>query len=325
MYDLTKNRLFLKRVVNKDIVFPNDLYVGKTIVVYSRQLKIIDYADLFTKNKFESISKSYNILFINFKSFTKFLTEINKYKASFHFKAIKSVKINDQIQQFIKIENTNEMLIMCEFVGSKDIESAFNECNSNNNGDFNGMICNENDKQLIKQIAESATTAILSEDKVSSLCLIKPHALSMAASIINDILNEGFYITAITTKKLTRSEAKDFYEIYNGVIKEYNYLLEQLLSGSVIALQIHCNSIDIDSDNNHNNNNKENGNQINTNNTFNEFRDFVGPKDPEIAKYIRPHTLRAKYGVDRVQNGIHCTDLQEDGHLESKFFFQIIS
>merc|ERR1712176_79195 len=54
--------------------------------------------------------------------------------------------------------------------------------------------------------------------------------------------SEGFHITAVTTKKLTLSEAKDFYEVYNGVVKEYSYLIEQLLAGSVIALQIECNS-----------------------------------------------------------------------------------
>merc|ERR1719410_3185251 len=63
MFDLSKHRLFLKRVVNKDISFPNDLYVGKTIVVYSRQLKITNYADLVTKKKFASISEHYNVLF----------------------------------------------------------------------------------------------------------------------------------------------------------------------------------------------------------------------------------------------------------------------
>ena len=91
----------------------------------------------------------------------------------------------------------------------------------------------------------------------------------------------------------------------------------------VIALQIECNR------DNKENQGGGNGNQderlkINANSTFNEFRDFVGPKDPEIARYIRPQTLRAKYGADRVQNAVHCTDLQEDGHLESQFFFQIV-
>jgi len=45
--------------------------------------------------------------------------------------------------------------------------------------------------------------------------------------------------------------------------------------------------------------------------------------DPEIAKNLRPNTIRAKYGKDRVENAIHCTDLPEDGILESEYFFSI--
>jgi len=45
--------------------------------------------------------------------------------------------------------------------------------------------------------------------------------------------------------------------------------------------------------------------------------------DPEIAKNLRPKTIRAKYGMDRVANAIHCTDLPEDGTLECEYFFSI--
>ena len=44
--------------------------------------------------------------------------------------------------------------------------------------------------------------------------------------------------------------------------------------------------------------------------------------------YVRetePETIRAKFGVDRVRNAIHCTDLPEDGVLESEYFFDILS
>jgi len=319
MYDIAKNRLFLKRVVNKDVSFPNDLYIGKTIVVYSRQLKVVGYSDKFTQNKFQAISNSYRVLFMDFKSFTRFVAQMNTHKAPFHFKSIRSVVANRQIQQSLGIQKEKETLILCEFVGSTHIESAYRECT---NQDFNARFCDEaKDEALLKAIAQCENSANLSSSVVSSLCVIKPHALSSAPSIIEDILNEGFHITAVTTKKLTLSEAKDFYEVYNGVVKEYSYLVEQLLAGSVIALQIECNS----------DNNKENA-QVQqgdmdaaiANSTFHEFREFVGPKDPEIAKYIRPHTLRAKYGFDRVQNGVHCTDLQEDGILEARFFFQIV-
>ena len=48
----------------------------------------------------------------------------------------------------------------------------------------------------------------------------------------------------------------------------------------------------------------------------NNFRNFVGPYDPEIAQHLEPTTLRAKFGSDRVKNAVHCTDLAEDGVLE---------
>jgi len=54
------------------------------------------------------------------------------------------------------------------------------------------------------------------------------------------------------------------------------------------------------------------------------FRDVCGPHDPEIAKTLRPNTLRARYGIDRIRNAIHCTDLPEDGVLEVEYFFNIL-
>ncbi|GLG96427.1 Nucleoside diphosphate kinase 7 [Gryllus bimaculatus] len=37
----------------------------------------------------------------------------------------------------------------------------------------------------------------------------------------------------------------------------------------------------------------------------------------EMARHLRPGSLRARFGVDRVQMGLHCSDLPEDGPLES--------
>jgi len=69
-------------------------------------------------------------------------------------------------------------------------------------------------------------------------------------------------------------------------------------------------------------------------NAVEKFREFCGPHDPEIAKNLRQNTIRARFGVDRVQNAVHCTDLPEDGRLEVnllchanlqiEFFFNIL-
>jgi hypothetical protein len=34
--------------------------------------------------------------------------------------------------------------------------------------------------------------------------------------------------------------------------------------------------------------------------------------------------FRAKFGLDRVRNAVHCTDLPEDGTLECEYFFKIL-
>ncbi len=39
----------------------------------------------------------------------------------------------------------------------------------------------------------------------------------------------------------------------------------------------------------------------------------------EIARTLRPKTLRALFGSDKVKNAVHCTDLPEDAVLEVKF------
>ncbi len=55
-----------------------------------------------------------------------------------------------------------------------------------------------------------------------------------------------------------------------------------------------------------------------------QMRQLVGPHDPELARVLRPHTIRAKHGLDKVMNAVHITDLAEDGQLEVEYFFRIL-
>ena len=71
--------------------------------------------------------------------------------------------------------------------------------------------------------------------------------------------------------------------------------MEQWISGAVIALQLYS---------------------AGDENVVQRLREEAGPHDPEIGKHIRPNTLRAKYGHNRVENALHTTDLHEDGILE---------
>jgi len=46
--------------------------------------------------------------------------------------------------------------------------------------------------------------------------------------------------------------------------------------------------------------------------------------DPQIGQTLRKETLRAKFGQTKELNAVHCTDLEEDGVLESEYFFSIL-
>jgi len=99
---------------------------------------------------------------------------------------------------------------------------------------------------------------------------------------------------------MTRTNASEFLEVYKGVLPEYSKLAEELSNGPCFALEVR------------------------SENAVQALRELIGPHDPELARVLRPTTLRAQFGVDKVMNAIHCTDLPEDGQLEVEYFFRIL-
>ena len=111
------------------------------------------------------------------------------------------------------------------------------------------------------------TTAVLNN---CTLCLIKPHILreGKLGQVIEMILSAGFEISALELFNLTRPVVEEFYDVYKGVLPEYLPVIEHLSNGPVIALEIR------------------------QENAVESFRELCGPHDPEIAKHLRPDTIR---------------------------------
>jgi nucleoside-diphosphate kinase len=143
------------------------------------------------------------------------------------------------------------------------------------------------------------TTAVLNN---CTLCIIKPHIIrdGLLGQVIDSILAEGFEISAMEMFYLSRAVIEEFYSVYKGVLPEYLPVIEHLSNGPSVMLEVRQES------------------------AVESFRSFVGPHDPEIAKYLKPDSLRAKFGHDKVKNAIHCTDMAEDGVLECEYFFNIL-
>lgn len=127
-----------------------------------------------------------------------------------------------------------------------------------------------------------------------------------AGAIITHVLraSNSLAITGLRLVKLTSQEATDFLEVYQTVLPEYAAVTEHMSSGPCLAVEF--SSIDASAP------------------AVPTLRDICGPSDPELARILRPNTIRAKFGSTKVRNAVHCTDLPEDGALETQYFFELL-
>lgn len=111
------------------------------------------------------------------------------------------------------------------------------------------------------------TTAVMNN---CSLLLIKPHIVKegLAGQIVDMVLEAGFEISAMEMFNLSRPVIEEFFQVYKGVLPEYLPLIEHMSNGPMIALEVR------------------------QENVVAALRDFCGPHDPEIAKHLRPNSLR---------------------------------
>jgi len=138
-------------------------------------------------------------------------------------------------------------------------------------------------------------------------CVVLPHVLKegRAGEVVAAIQRDGgVRITAMELFTLDRTTAAEFLEVYEGVVPHFNESVDHFTTGPCLAMElVGQHSSDVVA----------------------QFRASAGPWDVEMAKELKPQTLRAKFGHDRVRNAVHCTDLAEDGVLECQYFFDILS
>jgi len=268
IYDLKNRRQFLRRM--KTSIKDTDLFLGNVVEVYGRQFTLVNYADEFTKNQLGT-------------------------KQEYSF----SVPLNSSIHTvFQSIIETNLIL--------KKITTF------QNSGKMLGItVIGEDAENLIAQHIPGKDTwnsnyGLPVEPclKNSTCCIIKPHAVrdKCYGHIISDILSHGWTINIINTVQFNLDQARQFLEIYQGVVDEFRPLVEEFKSSKCIALEI--------------------THETNTQDIVSEFREFVGPRDPTVARKIREQSIRAKYGVDLVQNAVHTTDISEDAERDVQYLFE---
>jgi nucleoside-diphosphate kinase len=317
IYDIKTRRIFLKKIIDP-YISSKDIYLNAEINVYSRKLKLVQYADEYTKKCYEEMKTSSFVLILPsaYLSIGKIIDII--LQNNFTISKMKMNKLTtSEAEKFIEIHNSNNITINDL---SSDLIVGIEVVKKNCVNDFRNLIENE----IIKSIKiEGQGIPIISSEneKIANLeinyyfsirhqpqlsncsCLIlKNHLFTerTLGKVIDIILNEAFEISSMELFYLDKNSAEEFFDVYKGVLPEYGKIIDDVTNGPVVALEVRQDDV------------------------VNKIRALVGPHDPEIAKVLRQKSLRAIFGVDRVRNVCHCTDLPEDGVLECQYMFELM-
>ncbi|KAJ9460936.1 Nucleoside diphosphate kinase [Diplonema papillatum] len=306
MHDIKNRRPFLKRCHYPQLK-PSDLYLDATIAVYARKLRVAAYGDAATQQVYAARGQPAFVVVP--PDAVEYLGVILQQATSAGLRVNNANMLTlnkleaEEFQPGQSDAWANRRIVALEFHG----ENAAEKWSGLEAAGLKGMAYSNTGDGAQKDIdwffgRGSARAGRSSATmKNCTLAIVKPHAVAKCGGAIVDAINtEGFEISAFRCLTMDKADAADFMEVYKGVVAEYTKLVEQLSSGPCWVMEVQAED------------------------PVRSFRELCGPRDPDVAKTLRPHTLRAKYGVNRVENAIHCTDLPEDGVLEADFFFDLL-
>jgi nucleoside-diphosphate kinase len=337
MYDIKNRRPFLKRSVIENLKL-DEIFIGSVVNIHSRQLSIVDFGDEFTAKKLKS-KKEKTIAVIKPDCVDK-MGEILRMASAAELRICNARMVQLSVSEAQELYQNalgkplsgdsarfmaSGPVLALELTGESAVSKWLALLGPDNSAqarrDAPETIRARFGTDGVKNVCHGSTSSADAQRESefffgpkprgkspatcnnSTLCIVKPHAVlsGKTGDIISAIKEGGFEITALGLYYVEKANAEEFYEVYKGVVAEYSGMVQELCSGPCIAMEIK-------------------GNDIHT-----SFRAYAGPADPEIARHLRPHTLRAKFGTDRIQNAVHCTDLPDDCPLEVEYFFRIIS
>ncbi|XP_026232256.1 thioredoxin domain-containing protein 6 isoform X2 [Anabas testudineus] len=134
-----------------------------------------------------------------------------------------------------------------------------------------------------------------------TLAVIKPDAMEQhRESILEEIHGRGFSVTQLKEMVLSREMAEEIYKEH----KEkpfFDQLVEFMCRGPCLMLIL----------------TKENA--------VEEWRDMMGPTDPDQAKVTSPNSLRARFASDILHNSVHGSSNEQHAKEKIQFIFGDIS
>jgi len=292
---------FLKRTYTPNITWA-DLYIGASITIFNRQMHIREYADIGTTNYFSS--RLFRLFCLvpraSLPSIGSILTDF-----------VDSCDCSLSKLSTVTLDRKSADHFGCDcgraaYFELVTTQESTKEAWGRHSG-TRGAAIYVNDKQdsieLDCRMVDDLGRSGSKESGERTACIIKPHVISARESgkLITEITEAGFTVNLVSALHLDRTTAANFFDVYRGVVSYYTGMLDHMIEGPSIFVEVSGGEGVVEA-----------------------FREFCGPADVEVAAVLRPKSLRARFGKDRVHNAVHCTDMATDGILECQYLEHLV-
>lgn len=312
MVDVKSKKLFLKKSPCPPEMLKEELVIGGKILFYSRELDIVDYGDGKTRDRLQHQMQPTMIVLPPdcYKSWGKivdaFTSKLTLLKAktvilnSSSSNALMQI-LDENSRQASKLQGGVCLTIQVGGPDGFSIASSTAESLMAKHGEFfytrNGMASSSAHDLLFDPQQQDTSTL-----DNCTCCIVKPHSMKrkQLGEILDIIISQGYEVSALKSMFFEKIQAEEFLEVYKGVVPEFQDQVVQLCSGMCVAMEIRAQD------------------------AVTTFRETAGPWDAEMAKELRPDTIRGRFGENRVRSAVHCTDLADDGVSECEYCFKLL-
>lgn len=316
MVDIKSKKLFLKKSPCPPELTPEEFFIGGKVLIYSRELEIVDFGDETTRNRLQTqIQQTVAIMTPDWTAEWGKVLDAILSTSGFNLISLRSYQfpqsVADSVCGIFNISSRAKSNLLSSGVSLVLVSQQ--EDGINRLLDLAEPLMKEYGRDLMVSRSGTDVAALLDVLSTSRVpnsstldsctcCVIKPHAVKarQVGQILDMILSQGYDVSAVNSFHMDKLQAEEFLEVYKGVVPEYADHVLQMSAGLAVALEVRAED------------------------AVPTFRQTAGPWDVQMAKELRPGTIRAVYGIDSIRNAVHCTDLDSDGVTECEYCFRIL-
>jgi nucleoside-diphosphate kinase len=286
MYDPKGKKPFVKRMPIADLRL-EDLHVGSTVTIHGRQLRIKDWRDQRTRQKLETARGVFTLL-----TAPSAFSQLGRIIA-----AVEGVGLT--ITRFRLVGEGGSPVVAMQVAGGESgakwdkLSSMF----------VQGALRKASDEEADPYFEDKQRFPTTAAFDNCTLAIIRPHAVKSGnvGAIVTTIMEAGFEISAAKMLHLQRAEASELTEVYMGVLPYYSELVDGMSCAPCLAMELRGESGIVE-----------------------KFRELCGPHDVDMARHLRPQSLRARFGISNAQNAVHASDMEGDAESEVRYVFDVL-